>query len=298
MRRRCFLAPARSVPGEREGCNGTAVCSPPLIVMGGMAQSVEAYEHHLPSLSTNRDVLVYECLGQGPTPLSQNQRVTDVSLSVQADILDDVLAEAFPSHTEFDIAGFSLGGRIAMAFAASRPHRVRRMHLTGVASHRGEYGRLVLEQWRDLLPREDIKDSDDCGRRLRAFGWSAILATHSDDFLANVGPEKIRKWVEGVRNRCTYDGLAAILAHAHPGEDSDWSTSSMAQRIAQSTITGRLVVGELDRMAPVEGALRLEEELGWNEGSCALEIVQRCGHAVPTESGRWWRNDVTKFIST
>jgi pimeloyl-ACP methyl ester carboxylesterase len=38
---------------------------PPVILLGGIAQTKSSWDHHLTSLSKNRKVIVYECLGQG-----------------------------------------------------------------------------------------------------------------------------------------------------------------------------------------------------------------------------------------
>ena len=41
---------------------------PPLVVLGGMAQSISSWEFHLPYLAKQRSVLIYEGIGQGPLP--------------------------------------------------------------------------------------------------------------------------------------------------------------------------------------------------------------------------------------
>ena len=46
-----------------------------------------------------------------------------------------------------DVVGFSLGGRIALALAAHRPAKVRRLSVTGVPLHRPPLGGLVLQSW-------------------------------------------------------------------------------------------------------------------------------------------------------
>ena len=41
---------------------------PPLVILGGMAQSISSYEFHLSQLSKHRSVLMYEPIGIGPAP--------------------------------------------------------------------------------------------------------------------------------------------------------------------------------------------------------------------------------------
>ncbi len=43
----------------------TSLPLPPIVILGGMAQSIPSWEHHLPSLSKDRDIFVYEYLGSG-----------------------------------------------------------------------------------------------------------------------------------------------------------------------------------------------------------------------------------------
>ena len=42
-------------------------------------------------------------------------------------------------------------------------------------------------------------------------------------------------------------------------------------------------------------ALRLGELLGWGEES--VRLFRECGHAVPTEMGRAWREDLLDFLA-
>jgi len=51
------------MPGQKTTNQNT-----PLVLIGGTAQSIGSWEHYLSSFSKKRDVLVYECLGQGPAP--------------------------------------------------------------------------------------------------------------------------------------------------------------------------------------------------------------------------------------
>ena len=79
--RRCLLSPAI---GRNKASDSPS--STPLILIGGTAQTITSWEHHVQSLSRNRDVLVYECLGQGPCPphldVQSNPDALEVSQSV------------------------------------------------------------------------------------------------------------------------------------------------------------------------------------------------------------------------
>lgn len=302
--RRCLVAPCRN-PSSK----GT---NPPLIIIGGTAQTIFSWEHHIPGLSKDRDVLVYECLGQGPLSTEQcdrkMQNVSNVTLAYQAEALSDVV-EAAHEQGIFqdlcvDIAGFSLGGRIALATASVSPHMIRKLHVTGVGAVRDEYSKVVIASWKDIVSQADeqAKSGNSEEATLRAFGWSTILATYSRDFIASMGSERIGAWVDGIASQNTLEGIAALLKQTHGETEKDeWSPLSIAKRINQSEgsvaekdrIKGKLVVGGNDQMATPEEVERLGKELGWD----VTLLSTSAGHAVPMECAREWRADLLDFLS-
>lgn len=308
--RRCLLSPARRrppgppppIPGDDSSAPRPPPPRPPLVLIGGMAQSVESWEIHLPSLSLDRDVLVYECLGQGPAAprdggLSPSY-YRNVTLPFHAASFAEVVREAFPSSSlPVDVAGFSFGGRVAMAAVSCHPDLIRRVHVTGVAAQRDGYGRLVLKSWEDVLrrrspPRGDSVDDD---VRLRAFGWSILTATYSDSFLSARGGDEVQSWVDQICRSNTIEGLSALLTQTHGSSDEDfWEPLSMAKRITalKRPARGMLTVGSLDRMSTPGEARRLSSSLGWDD----VRTYEGSGHAVPMERAREWRNDLLRFL--
>ncbi|KAL7539944.1 hypothetical protein ACHAXR_009732 [Thalassiosira sp. AJA248-18] len=322
----------------------------PLVILGGMAQSISSWEFHLPYLSRHRSVLIYEALGQGPPPPDEvcsidGREVTleryydNVSLERQGKDFWNVVDEAFfapgsyyyeqnelgndATSEKVDVAGFSFGGRVAMAAASLKPNRIRRLHLTGVGAERDAFASVILASWNEILASRSI-DIDDletgeedcdldhasrCTSRLRSFAWSVILATYSEQFLASAGPERVKTWVDSVCRYNTEEGLRAILAqtHGNAGEEEDmWTPAAMAQRIqtSQSIENCRVVVGSQDKMANPNQALQLAELLlqskddettKTSEGD-TYKVMEGCGHAVPMEAMRLWRDDVLSFL--
>ena len=108
-----------------------------------------------------------------------------------------------------DVAGFSLGGRIALATASAYPHIMRKLHITGVGAARDEYAKVVIASWKDIVSQsgEQAKSGNGEEAALRAFGWSTILATYSRDFVASMGSERIGAWVDGIASQNTLDGM-------------------------------------------------------------------------------------------
>ena len=139
---------------------------PPLILLGGIAQTKSSWDHHLTSLTKNRKVILYECLGQGlglgglgggvetmatktaatMTPddnfdnniSNDNNDCDDYSLPGQAQRLLETLNNmnniiftdndnSNNDNNYVDIVGFSFGGRVAMAAACLQQQEVQQL---------------------------------------------------------------------------------------------------------------------------------------------------------------------------
>lgn len=267
-----------------------ATDAPLLIVVCGLAQTVSTYEANLQALSRHRDVLVYEAVGLGPEPPQEEpDRFHNVTLPHQAEQLLTTLQEAYPLALEFDVAGFSLGGRIALALATLVPDKIRKLHVTGVASDRSAAGKVALTCWKDLLQQAPSSDP----KALRGFGWAALQATYSPSFLLKQ-QERLPLWIDGMCRVNTPGGLCALLEQTHPSDREDpWHVVSMAERIRDGTnkVEGSLLVGDLDIMAPVAEAQSLGDLLKW-----PVDVLPESGHAVPTERPREWRKHLLAFL--
>jgi pimeloyl-ACP methyl ester carboxylesterase len=253
---------------------------PPVVLLGGMAQSIPSWEAHAASMAPSRHVLVYEARGQGPSSPASLQNVT---LPAQANYLRNTLDEL--DLTEVDLVGFSLGGRIALATSLLYPERVRKLHLTGVAVDRSPLGHWTVASWKDHVRNND---------NLRSFAWSALLATYSPATLQywRQKPDSLETVLNFVTAQNTKEGLMALLEQTHTMDD-EWSVESMASRISH-TIKGHACVGSLDHaMAPVSQVEKLCEALNWR----APTVLEGGGHAVPMEQPRQWRNDVMDFLN-
>ena len=352
-----YIAGRRALILHPPPSNLSAAVYPPLVILGGMAQSISSWEFHLQQLSSVRTVMVYEALGQGPPPPSEvcsidgnevtlQQYYTDVTLERQGIDFWRVVDEAFfhpdsyysqnyldeTSKRQVDVAGFSFGGRVAMAAATIHPNRIRRLHLTGVGAERDEYANIILASWKGILDdistttqEDDILDGCDselhssrCTSRLRAFAWSIILATYSEKFLESAGSKRVESWVDGVCRYNTEEGLRAILMQTHDSFTDEckeqalefWTPAAMADRIMENQCVEscKVLVGSQDKMASRAQAMKLAQLLGLLEHQDSnqenqinlgrsLRVVAGCGHAVPMEAQRTWREDVVKFLT-
>jgi pimeloyl-ACP methyl ester carboxylesterase len=252
----------------------------PLVIIGGTAQTIASWEPHIPTLLHKRnhgDILIYECIGQG----SATADLSDVTLPTQAQQLQTTIQEAFSSSQQpVDIVGYSLGARIAMAYAVQEQNPVRKLHLTGVSATFSDTGYVALEAWKDLLHHDN----------LHGFAWSILQTTYSSSFLRK-NSHRLATWVQFIVDTNSAAGLLAILEQTRSLEE--WTPMAMAERIQPLGIDGRIVVGEFDHMAPPKEAQLLADAMGWD----AVEVMAGCGHAAPTEEPRIWRKHLLDFLN-
>jgi pimeloyl-ACP methyl ester carboxylesterase len=287
---------------------------PPLILLGGIAQTKASWDHHLVSLARNRRVLVYECLGQGDHTIPVDADV-DASLPAQAQILLETLDEVLVTDESkrkndpvfVDIAGFSFGGRVAMATACLQNDRdrcddngvrIQRLHLTGVGCDRSDFGHLAMLSFPDIV-RNDPS--------LRSFAWSILLATYSSGYLRSLPETTLERFLDHIASSNNLEGLLAILEQAEVKDMEDpWHVANMAGRLAElsrlqsnpnnnNTILGKLCVGEMDTMAPVDEVERLRDKSDWIKKE--VDVLPDSGHAVVLEKPRAWRESVLSFLN-
>jgi pimeloyl-ACP methyl ester carboxylesterase len=243
-------------------------------------------------------------LGQGDHTISGDANV-DASLSAQSEILLETLEEVLYTDknkgdpVSVDVAGFSFGGRVAMAATClqndrgrdERSVRIRRLHLTGVGCDRSDFGHLAMKSFPDVI-RSD--------RSLRSFAWSILLATYSSGYLRSLPEVTLERFLTHIASTNDPEGLLAILHQAEVNNVEDpWHVTNMASRLAETTPTtttfGKLCVGEFDRMAPVAEVQRLSESANWIQNE--VDVMIDCGHAVVLEKPRAWRESVLSFLN-
>eukprot|EP00559_Dactyliosolen_fragilissimus_P001455 CAMPEP_0184868452 /NCGR_PEP_ID=MMETSP0580-20130426/30467_1 /TAXON_ID=1118495 /ORGANISM="Dactyliosolen fragilissimus" /LENGTH=276 /DNA_ID=CAMNT_0027369349 /DNA_START=438 /DNA_END=1265 /DNA_ORIENTATION=+ len=254
----------------------------------------------------------------------------NVTLAYQATNLNQILMEAFPGHNFFDLAGFSLGGRIGLALASTYPSKIRKLHLTGVCAERDEYGKLLLVSWKEKLKAysEFKTEMDTLGNTrlngdspqqvwekfaLRPYMWSAVINSYSPSFLISCGSEQVKMWVDRACESNNFYGILSLMDQTHANDiipssikreeegSSFWQPIAMAKRICSynGIHMARFNVGSLDVMAPEKEVRRLCEILSTSKLECTQEcdegcivVYEGCGHAVPMERASQWRKDL------
>lgn len=249
---------------------------PPLVIVGGMTQTLASWGGQLRPLSADREVIVYEARGQGQTELA----LTDVSLARHVHDFAALLT-ALGVAGPVDLCGFSFGGRVALAIAADRPELVRRLVVTGVSAGRGALGRIVVRGWRAALATGDLE----------ALAWISLADTLGPDYLDR-NEHLLPAIVRAIMTRNNYAGIRALFEQTL-GDDPGLSyhPTRLAPRVACPVL---LLAGALDRLAP---AAELAALAALFPSPAAHHVVPDVGHTVAIEAPEVWRAHVQKFLT-
>ncbi|GKY97665.1 hypothetical protein MPSEU_000724800 [Mayamaea pseudoterrestris] len=206
---------------------------------------------------------------------------SDVSLPAQVKALATILDYEFGKDTQVDIAGFSMGGRIGLAAACLLHGRIRKLHVTGVGLQTSERAQVHYHAWKELLRQEN----------LQGFAWSLLMSSYHASFLLQ-HQNHLVSWAESLSGSHMHkpQGLLALLEQTH---NPEWSVENMASQLP-GTCKIHLVVGQNDQMASLGSVQALSAKLNLSED--LLTVVSTCGHAVPMESPRIWRNSILQFL--
>lgn len=245
----------------------------PLVLVGGMTQTVSSWGGQLRPLAQTRDVLAYETRGQGSTTLS----VAQVDLGRHVEDFA-ALVDALDLPTPLDLCGFSFGARVALAVAATRPSLVRRLVLSGVGLDRGVVGRLIVDGWIAALRTGDLE----------ALARISLTDIVGPDYL-EAHAELVEPMVRAVVQRNSYEGIRALFEQTlRPEAGSPWTPEALAPRVRCPAL---VMGGELDRLAPPDEVRELAARMG-----ARYRCLPRAGHTIPIETAQAWREAVLELL--
>ena len=241
----------------------------PLILVHGLADDHRAWRRALPDLMLRRRVVMYDLRGHGETSLGS----PDATLrQLGGDLV--ALMDAI-GISRADVAGFSLGGTIAMRAAIDHASRVRGLVLVATSSRVGR----AAAQW--YTERVEMVDGDDA--RLRD-----TLARDTSDVYAE-SPGELEEGLlirrqstadpRGYRNACA--AMAGLNANPLDPELGVIKAPTL------------IVASERDRHCPPKAA----EIIAAGIKGARLEVMADAGHPIPVEKPCELARSINSFLA-
>ncbi len=177
--------------------------------------------------------------------------------AVTGDVLDTVPGP-------FALAGYSMGGRIALHVALAAPERVQRLVLIGASPGLADPAERAARRRADEELAADIERAriEEFARR---WAQTPVLAGLPPDVAAAVHADRLR---------CTPEGLAAALRGLGTG-----ALPSLWDRLGELRAPVTLIVGERDEQFQAIAA-----EMAARLSDARVEVVAAAGHAVHLEA--------------
>jgi 3-oxoadipate enol-lactonase len=240
----------------------------PLVLVHGLGDDHRAWRRTLPDLILRRRVVMYDLRGHGETGLGS----PDGSLrQLGADLVS--LLDAL-GLDRVDVAGFSLGGTIAMRAAIDHPERLRRIALVATSSR---VGRAAADWYRaraEMVERSDPQLRDTLDRDT-----------------ADVYAQSPGELDEGllIRRQSTADPRGFGNACAAMARLNAAPLDPELPRIGAETL---IVASELDRHCPPRAAEIIKSGIPHSR----LEIIAGAGHPIPVEKPAELARSINRFL--
>ncbi|OLD54450.1 MAG: hypothetical protein AUI56_00095 [Actinobacteria bacterium 13_1_40CM_2_66_13] len=241
----------------------------PLILIHGLADDHRAWRRAVPDLMLHHRLLMYDLRGHGETSLG----AADGTLRQLGDDLVTLLDAIEVERA--DIAGFSLGGTIAMRVAIDHPDRARGIALVATSSRVGHSAAGWYRERVEMVERNDPHLRDTLDKD------TADVYAESPSELE--GGLLIRR--QSTEDPRGYGNACAAMAglNANPLDPE-------LPRISAPTL---IVASELDRHCPPKAA----EVIASGIRGSKLEVMRGAGHPIPVEKPRELASSINSFLA-
>ncbi|MBS1871519.1 MAG: 2-succinyl-6-hydroxy-2,4-cyclohexadiene-1-carboxylate synthase [Actinobacteria bacterium] len=223
-----------------------------IVLLHGFTQTGRSWDPTIAALGERYRALAPDIRGHGS---AAGARPADFA-AVHADVL--ALAPA-----RFALAGYSMGGRIALSLALAAPGRVSRLTLIGASPGLADAAERRARRAADDALAERIEQQ---GIEAFARAWAA-LPLFSDQ------PPAVAQAADAMRLAQSPQGLAAALRGLGSG-----AMEPLWERLPELAIPVTLIVGERDAKFRA-----IAERMAAALPDAALHVVPAAGHAVQLE---------------
>lgn len=261
------LTRARKIPdGTRYWRLGRGA---PVVLIHGVGLDATMWQSQVEALARQHDVIVYDMLGHGGSPLPrENARLEDYAEQLAA-LLD---------HLELEkcaVVGFSMGGLVARAFALRHPQRLAAMVILSSVFDRDEDERAGVQQ--RLAQTREAGPSANIG--------AALQRWFSPDF-HRAHPDRITRIHEIVSNN---HPQGYYRSYALFGTEDRFGAERLGSiRVPVLVATGELDPGSTPRMA---------HDLAARLPNAEVHIFPGQRHMVPMEGDEAVNTVLRRFLA-
>ncbi len=248
---------------------------PPALLLHGFTQSLEFWDELTGPLGRLRTLVMPDLPGHGPNPLANE---SDCSIETTIDRLLGLMDHL--DIGEFDLCGYSLGGRLALHLALAAAARVRSLCLISTSAGIDDPGQRLSRRRAD---RQLAIHVTEVGVQQFLREWMALPLFAG---LRDRGQARLDREL-AVRSRCPAESLAASLRQVGQGE-----LTPVWNRLEELGSPVLLLVGDNDPKYR-ELAVRMRLALP----SARLAIIPNSGHVVPLEQPSACADAITRFWS-
>lgn len=233
----------------------------PLVLIHGVASKAGDWSPILSPLAQQHRIYAIDLLGYGE---SDKPKDADYSITLETNIVRGAMDALHIARA--DIAGWSMGGWIAMKLAAENPERVRRLVLIASAGF--------------SFPN---KFTPTTFTPTTVEGMRAFIAMQTDK---KVPDFMLRDFIRRRRDTrfVVERGMASMLT-LH---------DAMEGKLARVTMPVLIVAGTNDRIVPFDVAVRIKREIP----QARLEPLDGCGHLIVWDCRDGVLARVTPFLAT
>jgi 3-oxoadipate enol-lactonase len=241
----------------------------PLVLVHGLADDHRAWRRSLPDLALRHRLILYDLRGHSQTSLGEpNGTLRQLGDDLVA-LMDAIAVD------RADIAGFSLGGTIAMRVGIDHPERVRRLALVATSSRVGRSAADWYRQRVEMVERND-----------------PLLRQTLDRDAADVYAEAPAELEEGllIRRQSAadprgYGNACAAMASLN--------AAPLDPELHAITAPTLIVASEKDGHCPPRAA----EIIASGISGSRLEVLPDAGHAIPVERPRELASLINSFLA-
>lgn len=246
---------------------------PPLVLLHGFSQSSSTWEQVAQRLANDRFVVAPDFIGHGKS--DKSRELESYEMGAVLNMITGLLRWLWAD--QIDLCGYSMGGRVALAFACTQPQRVSSLILesTGLGPKTEQQHQAMLRRDSEMIAKLSDGSIEEFMNE-----WEQQPVFESQHKLSAETKKALR------RARCNNDPLALALTIRGMGQHT---MPDLSRRIEKLPMPILYIAGILDRRY-----VKIAEALQYVEGISS--VLLNTGHNTHLEAPDSFTKQVNAFL--